>query len=169
MKDRTKKWLVVAGGLALCAILAVLIGSKFITPPVTDPPLPITDDSTASVTVEAQPPASVKVDAQLPAGSDASMGAASTGTGQAVQPDVEKPEPPPPPVIDEEALTDPDTVPAYTPQQTAPPPAPAPSGGETRPGQIFVPGFGWIADEGGGAAGVDTGSEGDPNTQVGDM
>ena len=40
---------------------------------------------------------------------------------------------------------------------------------QTTGGLIYVPGFGWIPDEGGGGKGIDTCSDGDPDKQIGEM
>lgn len=71
-------------------------------------------------------------------------------------------EPPPPAVEDEAALTDPAAPPEYEPPQTTVTAAPepkndAPKHGDTKDGKIYINGFGWVKDEGGGGTGyVDT-------------
>ena len=87
--------------------------------------------------------------------------------------DVSKPEAPPAPEIPEEQKTDPTSKPEYTEEQIKPneQETDAPQGGEKKDGKIYVPGFGWIEDHGGGNEG---GIVGDPNeefnwTQVGEM
>ncbi len=87
--------------------------------------------------------------------------------------DVSKPEPPPPPEISEEQKKDPTSKPEYTEEQIKPnqQEPKGPQGGEKKDGKIYVPGFGWIEDHGGGNEG---GIVGDPNeefnwTQVGEM
>lgn len=163
MKKNNKKWLVIAGALALCAVLIAVIANQFKTPAVVDEPMPVSESQSASVVVE--PVVTPITDTSI---ADAG-GAVDSGPEQTIQGDVDKPDPPVNPVIDEDALTDPDNVPTYTPEQTNPSQGDTPTGGDTRPGQIYIPGFGWVADEGGGGAGTDTGSGGDPNKQVGDM
>jgi len=44
-----------------------------------------------------------------------------------------------------------------------------PQGGETKDGKIYVPGFGWIDDNGGGGQGTTVDGDGDINKQVGNM
>jgi hypothetical protein len=44
-----------------------------------------------------------------------------------------------------------------------------PHGGDTKDGKIYVPGFGWINDQGGGGQGTVGKSDGDINKQVGTM
>lgn len=68
-------------------------------------------------------------------------------------------EPPAPPQIeDEEMLTNPDKEPTYEPEQTEvkpqqETPADTPKHGDTKDGMIYINGFGWVVDEGGGGRG----------------
>lgn len=47
MKNSTKKWLTVAGCLAVCVVLVIVIASSFSKDKVTDDPLPPTAPSRA--------------------------------------------------------------------------------------------------------------------------
>lgn len=63
----------------------------------------------------------------------------------------------------------PDKKPEYTPEQSKPDSKPdQPQGGEKKDGQIYVPGFGWIQDEGGGSDVKDAPNAG-TGDKVGDM
>ena len=68
-------------------------------------------------------------------------------------------EPPESPKIeDEEMLTNPDKEPTYEPEQTEVKPQPeipsdTPKHGDRKDGMIYINGFGWIKDEGGGGIG----------------
>lgn len=68
-------------------------------------------------------------------------------------------EPPEPPKIeDEEMLTNPDKEPTYEPEQTEVKPQPetpsdTPKHGDKEDGMVYINGFGWIKDEGGGGIG----------------
>lgn len=69
-----------------------------------------------------------------------------------------KPETPPPPEIeDKEALTDSSEPPKYESEQievkpqTVEPPSDTPKHGDKKDGMIYIDGFGWIPDEGGGS------------------
>ena len=68
-------------------------------------------------------------------------------------------EPPEPPKIeDEEMLTNPDKEPTYEPEQTevkpqTQTPSDTPKHGDTKDGMIYINGFGWVVDEGGGGRG----------------
>ena len=71
--------------------------------------------------------------------------------------DIEQNTPPEPPKIEDEAmLTNPNTEPAYTPEQIQPTTQTTtntPKHGETKDGMIYITGFGWVKDEGGGGKG----------------
>ena len=75
------------------------------------------------------------------------------------EPETEENAPPEPPKIeDEEMLTNPDKEPTYEPEQTEVKPQPetpsdTPKHGDTKDGKIYINGFGWVVDEGGGGIG----------------
>lgn len=70
----------------------------------------------------------------------------------------------------QDATTNKDKVPTYTEKQVKPQPQTAPKGGETNSkGQIYLPGFGWVDNQGGGGQGTNVSSDGDINKQVGTM
>lgn len=65
--------------------------------------------------------------------------------------------------------TNKDKVPAYSEKETSPQTT-EPSAGETNSkGQIYIPGFGWTDNQGGGSQGTNVTSDGDINKQVGTM
>lgn len=177
INDKTKKWLVVAGGLALCAVLVVAITGQFKTEKPTDAPLPSQSSSASDVTVDPSAPDSAEKekdvviqspDATPPASSD--NGAVDTGTEQTIQGDVTKPE------YTEEELKNPDQKPNGEPVTEADtvqdhdkvetpvtPPAPSkPSGGNSIPGFDNVP-------DGGANQVIEVDGDGDINKQVGTM
>lgn len=124
MKSTTKKWLTVAGCLAVCAVLVFVIAKQFDKAPVTDAPLP--NSSVEAGDVEVNKPQVDNAEnnnapAVNPIKPDASQtedasGAVSTGTEQTIQPDPVKPEP------DEDALKDPTQKPDGTPVEGTPTP-----------------------------------------------
>ena len=71
--------------------------------------------------------------------------------------DIEQNTPPEPPKIEDEAmLTNPNTEPTYTPEQLQPTTQTTtntPKHGDTKDGMIYITGFGWVKDEGGGGRG----------------
>jgi len=185
MNAKTPKWLLIAGGLALSAVLLVAIAGQFRTEKPTDTPLPSQSSSVSDVTVDPntanntekekdvviQPP-----DTTQPASSD--NAAVDKGTKQTIQSAPVKPS------YTEEQLKNPDQKPngeKVTKQdrevphdkvvkpKDMPKTDNQPQGGTTQNGKIYVPGFGWITDNGGGGQGTDGESDGDINKQVGTM
>ncbi|NYB73104.1 hypothetical protein HZF24_03005 [Sedimentibacter hydroxybenzoicus DSM 7310] len=183
INDKTKKWLTVTGCLALCVVLVALIGQQFQSPKPVDDSLPPQSSGVSDVTIDPKVPDSTEKvisvtppDVTQPPSTD--NGAVSSGTEQTIQGDASKPE------YTEEQLKDPthkpngekvteqdkpvdhDKVeqPKDTPKNDS-----QPQGGETKDGKIYVPGFGWIDDEGGGGQGTVGESDGDINKQVGNM
>ena len=66
--------------------------------------------------------------------------------------------PEPPKIEDEEILTNPDKEPTYEPEQVEVKPQPevpsdTPKHGDKKDGMIYINGFGWVVDEGGGGVG----------------
>lgn len=99
MNDKTKKWLTVAGCLALCAVLVVLIGQQFITSKPVDTALPPQGSEVSNVTVDPKVPDGtekekevtvIPPDTSQPTNID--NGAVSSGTEQTIQGDASKPE-----------------------------------------------------------------------------
>lgn len=181
INDRTKRWFLIAGGLALSVVLMVAIMSQFKAPPINDLDLPEQNSSTQKVAVE-NPDITEKEDdikvpqIQIQEESKTSNGI-DKGTEQTIQPDPIKPE------YTNEQLKNPDQKPdgeKVTEQDkpiehskvekpsTPPKDDNQPQGGEKKNGQIYVPGFGWIDDIGEGQGTVVDG-EGDINKQVGIM
>lgn len=173
INDKTKKWLVVIGCLAVCVVLVVLIGSRFTSEKPVDQPLPSQASQPTDVTVntDAEKEKDVVVtppDTSPTVGTD--NGAVSTGTDQTIQGDVSKPE------YSEDQLTDPSQKPngekVTEPPASAEPPKSTPkptqpdtpkSGDRNDKGEIYVPGFGWVED-----SGEDNTQEEAPNAGTGD-
>lgn len=177
MSDKTKKWLLVAGGLALSAVLVVAITNQFKTEKPTDAPLSSQSSSASDVTVDPNAPDTTEKEKDVviqptettpPASTD--NGAVDTGTEQTIQGDVTKPE------YTEDELKNPDQKPNGEPasesdrvpegekvdKPTSPPAPSKPSGGNGIPGFDNVPNLG----ENQVIAGK---SDGDINKQVGTM
>lgn len=183
MNAKTKKWLAVTGCLALCAVLVVLIGQQFKTPKPVDSSLPPQSSEVSNVTVDPKVSDSTEKEVivtppDTSQSASTGNGAVSSGTEQTIQGDVSKPE------YTEEQLKDPAQKPngekvteqdkpvdhdkVEQPKET-PKSDSQPQGGETKDGKIYVPGFGWITDNGGGGQGTTVDGDGDINKQVGNM
>lgn len=83
----------------------------------------------------------------------------------------DKPAEPEKPVVkDEKQTKNPDKPPVYDKQQTTvEPKSSQPKSGDKKDGKVYIPGFGWVKDEGGGGKGEVVNSDGDINKQVGQM
>ena len=104
----------------------------------TDTTAPVSDDSPEETSQEEQ---SIQPDVQKP---DAPEEEVLTDPVQ--KPDGTKVETPPAPVEHDAAATPEIQEPAQTPNE--------PQAGDTRNGQIYIPGFGWVEDHGGGSSGT---------------
>lgn len=178
MNDKTKMWLLVAGGLALSAVLVVAITSQFRTEKPQDAPLLPPSSSASDVTVDPNAPDNTEKEKNVvvqqpntapPASSD--NGAVDKGTDQTIQGDAVKPE------YTEEELKNPDQKPNGDPvteqdkpqehdkveTPVTPPQTSKPSGGGNS-----IPGFDNVPNLGENQV-IEGKSDGDINKQVGTM
>lgn len=175
MTMKTKRGLAVGVGTVMCAALAILIATRFApddkqlttsTPSTESKPAVSVEISTAKheenkpIEVE-KPTESIAITPE----NDPEKEAANFIEGGGIEieqnfPEPEKAnEPPAPPVIeDEETLTNPDKEPNYDPEQVevkpqTETPSDTPKHGDKKDGMIYINGFGWVVDEGGGGVG----------------
>lgn len=181
--NRTKKWLIAAGGLVICVVLVAAISSQFEKEKPADAPIPSQSAEISDVTVDNENTEKetekevivTKPDITEPESNV--NGAVSTGTEQTIQGDVEKPKEPEPPKTEdgkdrtppktesgknhEFTPESPDAPPTYKPEETEKKPAESkPSGG--------LPGFDNVPD-GGANTVIEVDGDGDINKQVGTM
>ena len=165
MTEKTKRMFLIAGGLLLCAVLAVGISSRFKAEPRADDPAisdSVSDTKDPVVDIE-EPEVKVDIKTDSPAdGTDPGQEAVSSGTEQTIQGTPTKPDAPEAPktpgqvnkdhtaedVPTEDRNTE--TPPTYEPEQTEVTPQPTePAGGSTNSeGQVYVPGFGYVTPSG---------------------
>ena len=136
MKDKTKKWLAIAGLLAVCAVLVFGISRVLYHEP----------DREAQVVERESEETELFVETETPEPAPAE-------STEAEKTEEEKPSEPP--ALSEGTATDqPDTPPSYE-EEKQEEPAPAenqtPKTGDTKDGMVYVEGFGWITDEGEGS------------------
>lgn len=191
LTEKAKKRLTLAGLGIVCVVLVIAIASQFtkkapqeadvqpstmaantVTPSIPTPKATETPTPTPEVSVQPITPTE--------SASKVTDTGDSTGTDQSIQADVTKP-----PEPSEEAKTDPtkkpdgEKVTAVTPvdhdKVTKPESGKSPSssstlksGDKNDKGQVYVPGFGWVDDEGANS-GTSVDGEGDINKQVGNM
>lgn len=133
MKDKTKKWLAIAGLLAVCAVLVFGISRVLYHEPDREAQAVERESEETELFVETETPEPV----------------------QAESTEAETEKPSEPPALSEGTATDqPDTPPSYE-EEKQEEPAPAenqtPKTGDTKDGMVYVEGFGWITDEGEGS------------------
>ncbi|MDA3731394.1 hypothetical protein PBV87_07885 [Niameybacter massiliensis] len=168
MNDKTKKWLTVAGGLAVSALLITLITGQFRIAPINDVEIPPQNNDGQSVVVETlditeKENDTTVPDIKVPEQSENSNGD-DIGTDQTIQPNI-----PEKPTYTEEELTNQNQKPNGDPvtendkvqdhdkveKPVTPPKADnQPQSGDKSDGKIYVPGFGWIDDVGDGHGSV---------------
>ena len=178
LTDKTKKRLTVAGLGVVCVVLVIAIASQFKAEAPKD--VTVQHSSTVSEAVNpsippAEPSKAPEVNAQpidpTAASAQSTDTGDSTGTEQSIQAEVTKPSEPP-----QEVLTDPSKTPDGEKVDEAKKPESStsfstPKSGDKKDGKIYVPGFGWIDDNGGGGSGTTVGNPGDELTgnKVGSM
>ena len=160
MTDKTKRIILIAAGVLLCAVLVVGIVSRLAAVPMPiDPAIPDDTPNTKGPVVNISD-SKVKVDSKTDGERhDLGRDADSSGTEQTIQGTPTKPDAPEPPGKTEkdhaaddvpEADRNMETPPTYKPEQTEGKPQPTePAGGSTNDaGQVYVPGFGYVDYEG---------------------
>ena len=160
MTDKTKRTILIAAGVLLCAALVVGIVSRLAAVPMPiDPAIPDDTPNTKDPVVNIRDP-EVKVDSKTDGKQhDPGRNADSSGTEQAIQGAPTKPDAPEHPGKTEkdhaaddvpEADRNKETPPTYKPEKTEVKPQPTePAGGSTNDaGQVYVPGFGYVTPSG---------------------
>ncbi|WP_206458319.1 DUF6550 family protein [Anaerovorax sp. IOR16] len=110
INDKTKKWLIITGGIVISIALIVIIGVRFQKPPVKDVNISSQNSEVQDV-VTKTPDTSEKEDeikvptVDVPQKTETDNGAVDTGTEQKIQRDAEKP------TYTEEQLTNPNKKP----------------------------------------------------------
>lgn len=160
MTEKTKRIILIAAGVLLCAVLVVGIVSRLAAVPMPiDPAIPDDTPNTKDPVVNISDPEG-KVDSKTDGKQhDSGRDVDSSGTEQTIQGAPTKPDAPEHPgktekdhVPDDvpEADRNKETPPTYKPEQTEVKPQPTePAGGSTNDaGQVYVPGFGYITPSG---------------------
>lgn len=176
MKENTKKRLVIAGLAAVCVLLVFGISRVLYKEPVQSLPEEsrteedtelVIDDGEISKLPESDSTEDVEnteEEKELVIDIQPETGQTESGL-QEIQKEPEKTEdekPQEPPALEENAdVTNPETPPAYEePEKTTPPTdntssaETTPSHGDRKDGMIYIDGFGWITDNGGGGSGT---------------
>jgi len=180
---RTKKYLIVASGIIVIALLIAMISSQFKKEPAADAVIQQNENEVTDVMIDKSEIEENEDDiivepVIIPEQIQTDTGVIDTGIEQKIQGDV-----PEKPTYTEEQLTDPtqkpngekvepskedDEVTVSTQESPITETNNEPQGGDTKDGLIYVPGFGWIPDigEGEGIAVEDMYENGN---KIGDM
>ncbi|PYG86802.1 hypothetical protein LY28_02829 [Ruminiclostridium sufflavum DSM 19573] len=184
INDKTKKRLIIAGGLIVSIMLIIMIAAQFKKEPVKE--VSVSSPSAALVstdTVTVTPAEASKTQKDIvvqdskvaettKSKTQAPNTAISSGTKQTIQPDPVKPTAPTEKPKSTDKTSDEKPTVTGKPKTTVKDNTISktePKGGEKKDGEIYVPGFGWVKDNGGGSQGEVVGSDGDINKQVGTM
>lgn len=182
MKKKQMKWLIVTGLGIICIILIAAIASKFKW----EAPKEIAVASPSATQVNpavVTPSEALKTEKNIviqdinPSYTTSTNTAVSSGTKQTIQPDPVKPKTPTvsKPKVQEKVTPkapdsakkpvskQPDAVKNKSSGKTKP------KGGEKRDGKIYVPGFGWVKDNGGGSQGKTADDMYENGNKIGDM
>ncbi|MDI6877926.1 MAG: hypothetical protein QMC95_00325 [Desulfitobacteriaceae bacterium] len=176
LTDKAKKRLTVAGLGVVCVVLVIAIASQFKTEvpkDVTVQPSSTVSDAVSPSIPPAEPSKAPEVSVQpidpTAASARSTDTGDSTGTEQSIQAEVTKPT-----KLPQEVLTDPSKTPdgekvdkGKKPESNAS--SSTPKSGDKKDGKIYVPGFGWIDDNGGGGSGTTAGDMYENGNKIGKM
>lgn len=187
LTDKAKKRLTLAGLGLVSIVLVIAIASQFKT----EEPKDALIQPSSAAAGEVSPGTEIPTSSTAPTIPDVSVQPIepsatpsqpadtgdSTGTDQSIQAEVTKPTEPP-----QEVKTDPSKTPDGEKVETVTPvehdkvtkpestPAPdTPKAGDKKDGKIYVPGFGWIEDNGGGGSGTTAEDMYENGNKIGDM
>ncbi|MFT8889403.1 MAG: DUF6550 family protein [Ethanoligenens sp.] len=178
LSERSKKMLAVAGISVACVVLIIGISFRFSAEGAKSTGT-VTPSSSASDSISvaaigtdsgsaqsSAPSSSVPTSSQAPASSQAES---SSKADQVIQPNVSKSAAPSSKPQAQGSTTDPSKKPTYSSQDTTPSQGSDGQNFQKKDGKIYVPGFGWVTNNGGGGSGKTVDGSGDINKQVGQM
>lgn len=176
LSDKNKRWLTVAGLGVVCVALVIAISSQFHTENPKDNTVASSPKVSDEVNVKPETDkiadqTDVTVSASKPSteSSQTAGNGVSSGTKQTIQSDVSEPEAPKETPKPQGDTTNQNKTPSYNSKDTTVSEPAQPKGGEKKDGKIYVPGFGWVENHGGGGEGTTVDGGGDINKQVGNM
>jgi hypothetical protein len=169
LSDKSKRTLAVAGISVVCIGLIIGISYQFSAGNVKASDVVSSSFSSPSTIVVA----AVNTDSAGSGNGSPSASASSqtdtssSKTEQKIQPDVSKPAAPSSKPQAQGSSTNPSQKPSYSSKDTTADSSSKPSGGETKDGKVYLPGFGWVTNTGG--SGKTANDSGDIHKQVGQM
>lgn len=171
LSNKTKRSLTIAGIGVVCVVLVIGISYQLKAKGVNGSDVTTSSSSTPSeVTVSTIGTGNNTTESAAPASSASSQEPeTSSKVDQVIQPDVSKPATPSSKPAAQGSTTNPSKAPSYSSKDTAPSKASGNQNFQKKNGKIYVPGFGWVTDNGGGGSGTTVDGGGDINKQVGQM
>lgn len=169
LTDKNKRIFTIAGIGMVCVALIVGISYRFHAQNVKSTDISSSTPSSSEVVVAAVNNESVSSESSSSTVSSAASSSQVETSDQKIQPDVSKPSAPSSKPQAQGNASDSSKTPSYSSQDTTAGKSTEPSGGEKKDGKIYVPGFGWVTDNGGGGSGTAVDGSGDINKQVGQM
>jgi hypothetical protein len=164
MKDSTKKRLIIAGLVAVSVLLIFGISRVLYKEPVQELPQESKPTEEVELVVDTVETGQVQDESESTEETKELVIEVETENSvesgeQEIQPEPKKTEdekPEEPPALTEDVdATEPTTPPAYEkPEDTTPPADDTPKTGDTKDGMIYIEGFGWVVDNGGGGSGT---------------
>lgn len=171
LSDRTKRSLTIAGIGVVCVILAIGISYQLEAKGAKGSGATTSSSSTSSeVTVSAVGTNDNTTESTAPASSASSQTPkTSSKTDQVIQPDVSKPAVPSSKPAAQGSTTNPSKTPTYSSKTTSPSQESGSQNFQKKDGKIYVPGFGWVTDNGGGGSGSTASDMYENGNKVGQM
>lgn len=185
MKKKQIKWLIVTGLGIVCIVLIAAIASQFKTKASKDiaeasPSAAQVNQAVVTPTEASKTEQDVVIQDSKPSEATSAQtpnAAVSSGTKQTIQPDPVKPKAPTvskPKVQPKVTPKAPDSAKKPVSKQPGTPKNSSsgktePKAGEKKDGKIYVPGFGWVKDNGGGSQGKTADDMYENGNKIGDM
>jgi cytoskeletal protein RodZ len=169
LTDKSKRTLTIAGIGVVCVALVVGIFYRFHAQNVKSTDISSSTPSSNEVVVAAVNNDSVSSESSSSTASSVASSSQAEISDQKIQPDVSKPSAPSSKPQAQGNTSDSSKTPSYSSQDTSTGKSAEPSGGEKKDGKIYVPGFGWVTDNGGGGSGSTASDMYENGNKVGQM
>ena len=171
LSDKTKRLLTIAGIGVVCVVLVIGISYQLKAKGVNGSDATTSSSSTPSeVTVSTIGTGNNTTENAATASSASSQAPeTSSKVDQVIQPDVSKPAAPSSKPAAQGSTTNPSKTPSYSSKDTAPSKASGNQNFQKKDGKIYVPGFGWVTDNGGGGSGSTASDMYENGNKVGQM
>lgn len=171
LSDKTQRSLAIAGIGVVCAVLAIGISYQLKAKEINGSDVTTSSTSTSSeVTVLPIGTDNNTTESTAPSSSTSSQAPEpSSKADQVIQPDVSKPAAPSSKPAAQGSTTNPSKAPMYSSKDTSPGKGSGDQNFQKKDGKIYVPGFGWVTNNGGGGSGSTASDMYENGNKVGQM